>query len=58
MIWSGTQASIVFKSPSGDSNAQSGLRPTHPAKKLDIHQKTEWDIFTIDEDTVITANIY
>lgn len=36
----------VFEKPPlpGDSNAQS-LRPTHLVEKVDIHQKTEWDIF-------------
>lgn len=35
---------IPLPTPSGDSNVQSRLISIQLVDKLDIHQKTEWDI--------------
>ena len=57
--WSevGPRKPCFFKSPPADSNEPLEWRPTHLAETVDIHQKTEWDIFTSGAHTVIT-NIY
>ena len=57
--WSevGPRQPCFFKSPPADSNAPLEQRSTRLVETLDIHQKTEWDIFTTGAHTVIT-NIY